>query len=1154
MKKKRVILFPYGDEIRLQFRKMKLTAILLFIVCVTFGNSFSQVKLTVRFEKTDIRDVMQTIEEKTNYIFLYKDEIFDFSQKVTADFTEAKFEDVLKTFCDQTNVAYEVRDRQIILKERAAIALEELPQQQTKELSGIISDIKGIPLPGVSVVIKGTTIATITDLNGKYSLSNVPSEATLRFSFIGMNAQEFLVGEQTSINVVLEEQTIGISEIVAVGYGTRKKESLTGAITQIKGSEILTTKSTNLVSSLQGKVSGLQIRQQTGEPGKFTSMMSIRGFGTPLIVIDGVARDGVSDFERLNQEDIESISVLKDASAAIYGINADNGVIIVTTKKGAKGDAQVSYSGYFGLTSPTILQKTVDAYTSMLLRNEIDVNSGSPKTFSDPVLLEKYRLGTEEGYQDYNWVDNMLKSTTSQQQHNLSIKGGSDKVNYYTSLGFVVNNGILESDIEKYQKFNFRTNLSVNVSKDLVASINFAGRVDKNKGPQGSFFWLLKPIMSADRRFGPTTIGNPNHVTLIPAIAGNPYALMTESISGYDKWEENQYQTSIDLTYTAPFMKGLKFKVLGAYDTNVRNASNLLKTYNQYDYYTDSPTTPTAKPTYWNDNTLFSRKDFQAQILYDNTLGEAHYLGATLVYEAKSTNQNYLRGQRQWDELYTNDILDQADLTNLSNAGYRTETAFMSLLGRFNYAYKSKYLVEFAFREDGSYRYAPTSRWGFFPSISGGWRISEESFIKDNLSFISNLKLRGSYGQIGADPENSPPFQYVGGYSTGTIDQGYVFNNGVLTKAMIPQGVINDNLTWIKTKTADVGIDLDFWNGKLGITADLFQKDRTGLLGYRNVSVPNMFGGTFPQENLNSDRVKGYDFLISHRNKIGKFSYGVSANLTYARTQKVYTERKPYGSSWEKWHDMNADGRIQGAYWGFNYDGVYTDLEQYQTAPLVNGYWSPEAGNSRNLPGSLKITDSNGDGTINSSDMVPNLWTGRNNPPLQYGLSLNAAWKGIDFNALLQGAALFTVTYANSDMWGYGTHAQITDKFLDRWHAEDPDADPFDPATVWIPGYYPALKLGPKAGTNDELDTDQSEMNATYLRIKSLEVGYTLTKQLSKMLHVDNIRVYVNAYNLVTFANKQVKMFDPERFEGEYNADLTYPLMKSYNFGLNINF
>jgi TonB-linked SusC/RagA family outer membrane protein len=551
---------------------------------------------------------------------------------------------------------------------------------------------------------------------------------------------------------------------------------------------------------------------------------------------------------------------------------------------------------------------------------------------------------------------------------------------------------------------------------------------------------------------------------------------------------------------------------------------------------------------------LFSRKNFQAQVLYENTLAQSHNIGATLVFEAKSTNASFLRGQRQWDELFTNDVLDQADLTNLSNSGKRYETAFMSLLGRFNYDFKGKYLVEFAFRRDGSYRYAPAKRWGFFPSVSAGWRISEESFIKNNLPAISNLKLRGSYGLIGADPENSAPFQYVGGYTVGGTDRGYVFNPAVMTKAMIAPGVVNDNLTWIKTKTTDIGIDIDLWKGKLSLTADVFQKDRTGLLGYRIIAVPNTFGGTFPEENLNSDRVKGFDLLISHKGSIGDFTYGVSANMTYARTQKIYTERKPYGSTWEKWHDMNSNGRLQGALWAFEYEGVYTDIEEYQTAPLYNGYWGQSGANSMNLPGSLRIVDANGDGKLNDNDKLPILWNGRNNPPLHYGFTMNAAWKGVDFNVLLQGSALYTITYANSDMWGYGTHAQITDKFLDRWHTADPDADPFDPATEWISGKYPALKLGSKSGTTDEFDTNMSEMNAAYLRIKSLEVGYTFTNDLCKKLHIDNIRIYVNAYNLYTFASEEVSMFDPERHEGEYDADLTYPLMKSYNFGLNINF
>lgn len=1129
--------------------RINLTFTILFTAFLQISLAADAQKVTFSKGNASLEEVLKAIHKQTDYNFLYTDEMMEETEPVNVQFKNTSLQEALQQCFSGQPLTYSVDKKTVVIRRKPQLIKLELPPVI---ITGKVTDDVG-PLPGVSVKLKGSSTGTTTDTEGRYTINVPDGIGTLVFSFIGFTMQEIVINGRKTIDVKLSAQSSALDEVVVVGYGTQKKESLTGAISQIKSAEILTTKSTNLVSSLEGKVSGLQIRQQTGEPGQFTSMLSIRGFGSPLIVIDGVARDGVSDFERLNPQDIESISVLKDASAAIYGINADNGVIIVTTKKGSKGKPKILYSGFYSLTSPTILQKSVNAYTSMLLQNEMDANSGKPKTFTDEALLERYHLGTEEGYQDYNWVGNTLKQITPQQQHNLSVRGGNDNITYFTSLGWVENNGILKSNIEQYQRYNFRSNLSVKITKNLAYNIGFSGRYDKNKGPQGSFFWLMKPIMTADRRFSPYTIANPNHLTNIPGNS-NPYALMNEDVSGYDKWENSQYQTNMDLTYSAPFMEGLKFKLLGAYDANVRNAANLKKVYYQYDYYTDSPTAPTGKATYLNDNTLFSRKNLQTQLSYNKTFENTHQLDATLVYEIKSTTQNFLMGQRQWDNLFTNDILNQADLTNLSNSGNRIETAFSSFLGRFNYAFKSKYLVEFAFRRDGSYRYAPSKRWGFFPVISAGWIMSKESFIKDNLPAISFLKLRGSYGLIGADPENTAPFQYVGGYTVGGIDRGYVFNSGTLTRGMIPPGVVNDNLTWIKTKTSDIGVDLDLWQGKLGITADLFQKDRTGLLGYRQISIPNTFGATFPQENLNSDRIKGLDLMVSHKSVIGDFSYELKGNLTYARMQKIYTERAPYGNSWERWHDVNANNRLVGALWGFKYDGVYTNILQYQTAPLYNGYWGSSGANSMNLPGTLKIIDTNGDGKINNDDMVPLLWNGQNNPPLHYGLTIDAAWKGIDFNILFQGSALFTVTYANSDMWGYGTYPQITDKFLDRWHTSNPNADPFDPATKWVPGYYPALKLGPKVGTPDEFATDMWNMNAAYLRIKSVELGYNLPKYVCNKLHIDNIRMYVNTFNLYTFARKDVKMFDPERFEGQYNADLTYPLMKSYTIGLNINF
>jgi TonB-linked SusC/RagA family outer membrane protein len=542
----------------------------------------------------------------------------------------------------------------------------------------------------------------------------------------------------------------------------------------------------------------------------------------------------------------------------------------------------------------------------------------------------------------------------------------------------------------------------------------------------------------------------------------------------------------------------------------------------------------------------------QAQINYQNSFNKVHNVSATLVYEIRDMRYDYLQGQRQYDDMYTHDIIDQGSLTNMSNAGNRSTQRFLSFLGRLNYDYKSKYLIELAFRDDGSYRYAPSKRWAFFPSVSGGWRVSQETFFKDKLPFVTNFKIRGSYGMMGADAGNA--FEYYEGYKFGGIGGGYVMNNGVLTLGMVPPGVVNDNLTWIKTRTADIGVDIDLWNGKLGITSDIFQKNRDGLLGTRIQSTPNTFGASFPQENINSDLVRGFELMISHKGKIGDVNYGVSANVTYARKYLVYSERAPYASTMQMWKDVWGSDRVLGREWGYSYSGQYTDITQYQTAPLLGG----TNGNSKNLPGSYKITDVNGDGIIDGNDQMPTFWSGQyqgyaGNPPLQYGLTMNAEWKGLDINVILQGTALSTIYTQAGDIWGYGAQPNLWEKYMDRWHTSDPLADPFNPSTQWISGEFPALRSNFN-GTTDNLITDRWRLNAAYLRIKSVELGYTLPKKITRKFKVDNLRVYLSGFNLYTFANKIVKGFDPEREESDYTADLTYPLMKSYNLGININF
>ncbi len=1126
--------------------------ILMFILGINSllaASGYSQsTKISLKMSDTRVEDVLNQIESKSEFYFLFNQKLIDIDRKVSVDAKNEKIADILDELFAGTDVKHQVIDRQIVLT--ASPLTENLQQQQGKKISGKITDQTGASLPGASVVVKGTTNGITTDNDGNFSLT-IPEDAKiLSFSFVGMKTQEMVIGNKTTFNIALLEETIGVGEVVVVGYGTQKKETLTGAVTQIKSADILTTKSTSLVSNLQGKIVGVQIRQQTAEPGTFNSMVSIRGFGAPLVVIDGVARDGMSDFERLNPEDIESVSVLKDASAAIYGMNSDNGVIIVTTKKGVKGKTKFSYSSFFGTKQPTGMQTSVDAYTYRVMKNEMDRNIGNAPTYSD-AEIEKWKLGTEPGYQDYNWLDNTLKKFASQQQHNLSINGGNDNITFYTSLGYTEDNGLLKSNIQKYKKYNFRNTMTAKITTGLTAKISFSGKYDENKSPQGSYFWLFKPIITADRGIGAFTLNNPSHLSIVPSANQNAYAMANEGISGYDKWSNLQYQTTVDLTYEIPFVKGLTLGLLGAFDGNINDASNLKKAYYTYDYKTDAPSAASI-PTYQNGITNFIRKDLQAQISYKNTFAQDHNFGATLVYEMKKLSTKYLFAKRQYDDLYTHDIIDQGSLTNSSNNGNLTDQAYMSYLGRFNYDFKSKYLIEFTFREDGSYRYAPGKRWAFFPAVSGGWRVSEEAFIKNNVPSITNLKIRGSYGWMGADAGN--PFEYYEGYRFGGIDGGYTFNSGVLTNGMVPPGVINDNLTWVKTRTADIGVDLELWNGKFGLTMDIFQKNRDGLLGSRVQSVPNTFGASFPQENINSDLVKGIELMVSHKDKIGDFAYGVSANVTYSRKYLVHTERQPYSSSMEEWKDAWGNNRVLGRDWGYQYSGQYSSITQYETAPLLGG----TNGNSRNLPGSTQITDVNGDGIINGNDMMPIFWAGQyqgygTNPPLQYGLTLNGSWKGFDFNVLLQGSALFSVFTKVDDVWGYGRNPTLWDKYLDRWHTEDPQADRKDPATVWIPGKYEALKTN-QTGTTDNLVTDRWRLDASYLRIKSVEIGYTLPKSFTNKIKLDNVRVYVNGFNLYTFCSKDIKGLDPEREEGAYTADLTYPLLRSFNFGFNVNF
>lgn len=1007
---------------------------------------------------------------------------------------------------------------------------------QSGKISGKVSDKDGVPIPGVAIVVKGTTQGTTSDINGQFTL---PAErnAVLRISFVGMQTRDVTVTGEAKVNVVLLEDMIGIGEVVAIGYGTKKKESLTSAISTIQSKDILTTTNSSLAQALQGKVSGLQIRQNTGEPGSYDTRINIRGFGTPLFVVDGVAREDGEGFQKLNPEDIESISVIKDAAAAIYGLRAANGVIIVTTKKGKKGETKFNYHGVFGVQTPTDVPEMASAAQYVEMVNRARIFSGLGAAYTEEEVAN-YKSGAP-GFEGTNWYKETFKEQAVQQLHSFTASGGNEKVTFFTSLGYDEDKGLFKSNDLYAKKYTFRTNLSAQLTKNLKADIQISGRTDKRALPGANFFNVFKATRIADPTIRPFANNNPDYYSLLPPSDLNPLAMSERDISGFNENVNKNFQSTLVLTYEVPFVKGLSLTGRYSYDSNNFMGKSLSKSYKLYDY--DEATqsyngvtqfSPSRISNTWRDENLLN---FQTQISYEKSFLEAHNVAATVVYEQQKNWRRDAFLQREYD-FYTNDQIDQGSLNNQQTTGNEIERGSRSVFGRFNYDYKGKYLIEYACRYDGSYRYHPNYRWGFFPVISGGWRISEEPFFQNALPVISNLKFRGSYGIVGEDAGD--PFQYVEGFNT-SGGGGYEFENGIYQTGASAPAIVNPQLTWFESKTTDLGFELGMWKNAFSFEFDLYQRYRTGLLARRNISLPNTFGGELPQENLNSDQVRGYDMAMGFRNHIGEFYFEIKGNVNLERTNYEYVERGPFTNSWDKWNNGRA-GRYNDILWGYVLDGQFQNEEELIFAPIQNG----DLGNSRELPGDFKYKDMNGDGLINRNDQVPMFYNA--DPKLHYGLTLSAQRKGFDITALLQGSGKYTVRFEEVYAQMFAFRGNTPAFFHDSWTQNEDGS--------WNEGKWPANRYNTDTGAIYE-ESGVWRKDASYLRLKSVDIGYTFRDQKwLKKMGIDHVRIYANGHNLATWTDPFVKPFDPEKIEGAYSAGLTHPLLKSYNTGINVTF
>lgn len=1007
-------------------------------------------------------------------------------------------------------------------------------QKQVRNLviKGTVKDANGEPIIGATVRIKGVSDkGTVSDIDGNFTLE-AGLDDELSVSYIGYQTKIVRINNRATLNIVLTENSSTLSDIVVVGYGIQKKASVTGSVASITSDQLNEVKAPNVTNMLAGRLPGLRAVQRSGAPGDDAATVDIRGYGNMLVIVDGVERD----YSQLDPNDIASISILKDAAAAVYGFKGSNGVLLVTTKQGKAQKVKIDYNGYFGLQSVTRYPKMMNAYEYATLYNEAVYNSNpwtASKVYSNS-QLEKFRNGTS----GTDWWSQTMRNSAPQTSHNLSLTGGTDRVNYYLSAGYLGQQGLLRSGDWNYRRYNVRSNISVNAAKGLKIDLQLAGLYDDREKPYNADN-LFRSAQMAIPTYSVFANDNSDYWGAVGDMA-NPVHLSYSKYSGYDNRYRHEFNSSLSVTWDIPWISGLSAKAMMAYDYSNTEWKTWRRELVEYTYdssnntYTGS-TVNTAHLESKQEN--YNKPTYQISLNYNTTFLKRNKIGAMLLWEMYNDKDSWVSGDRDFS-LGLIPELNYGNTTNQSATGNTSKTAHAGLVGKLNYDYDSRYLMEFDCRYDGTYKFQRGSRWGFFPGISVGWRMSEENFMKNAFPLLDNLKLRASYAKVGDEGDFSA-FQYLEGYtSNGT----YILGSGGVTTGMTSTGMANTWLTWYESKIMNLGFDFSYDKGLISLQFDWFRRHRTGLPATREGSLPTTFGESMPEENLNSDINTGYELVIGHKGNIGKFKYDLSANFSTTTIKYDHVETAASANKYENWRN-NTNNRNENIQWGLKVIGQFTSYADILSSPIQD-----DNGNKTLLPGDLKFEDYNGDGIINDEDEQP---IGRGTTPTKYyGLNINGEYSGFDMTVFLQGASGDNV-FISGDILdtfiqqGLGNGLEI---MTNRWHR----ADPTDPYSEWIPGIMPAARVS--GSSYNRSSNSWSLHDASYIRLKTLELGYTLPAKLIKTLPLERVRFFVNGYNLLTFTKDHsglMKYIDPENSTSNLRY---YPQMKTYNFGVNITF
>ncbi len=1106
--------------------KMKLT---LCVILISFfggmaSESYSQTtKLSLDLKSVKVKDALGAIENQSEFFFLYSEKLIDVNREVNIEVKGSTIEKILNKIFEGTDVNYSVKGRQIVLATPEANMTEATTfgtQQQKKSVSGKVTDSLGASLPGVSVVVKGTTSGVITDNDGKFQIT-VSDNSTLQFSFVGMKIQEFVIGSKTTINVTLEEDAIGLEEVVAIGYGTQKKATITGSIATVKGADLSKVPVTNMSNAMIGRLPGITSVQRSGEPGSDGSTILIRGKNTlgnnsPLVVVDGIPGRSL---DRIDPNTIQSLTVLKDASAAIYGAQAGNGVILITTKRGEIGAPKITVNYNEGFNQPTRLPKMANSMEYATLLNEIDFYNNRQQRYTAEDI-QKFGNGSDPlGHPNTNWFNEVLKPRSRQNYLNAAVEGGSEKIKYYLSLGSKFQDGYFYNSSSNFKQYDFLSNVDGTISKNVSIRFDVSGRLeDKNSPNTGvtNIFGTLMRGFPTKRAYWPNGLPGPDNDRSQPVV-------QSTDATGYNRDKRYSIFTNLMLDIKIPWIKGLSFTGNASLDKSFR----FQKQWDQpwFVYYwdgfsMDKNTNPIlakvkrgvsdARLQQWanEDQKILINGIFS----YENTIGKNAFKVIAGMESQKGESAGFSAFRRYFISTAIDELFAGGDIEK-DNTGSAAESARLNYFGRFNYNYNQKLLLEFVWRYDGSYIFPQKGRYGFFPGISAGYRLSEEEFWKRNFSFIENFKLRASWGQTGNDRINEWQYLSSFGFRTNTYVLGTNVENKLLSESRIP----NENVTWEVANQANIGFEARLLNDKLFFEFDYFNNRRSQILWQRNASVPTSTGLTLPRENIGKVDNTGFEFNTGYQNSFHKIRYSVSLNGSYAKNKIVFWDETPGVPDYQK-----STGRPMDSELYYQAKGIFKNQAAVDAYPHWNGA----------RPGDVIFEDVNNDKQINGLDRVRNKKS--NIPPFNAGLQLSLGYGQFDFSLLFQGAfgaQRYLETYS-------GEQGNFLKEFYDnRWTETNTDASQ--------PRAYNRSQEYWRTQRNT-----QWLRNTDYVRIKDLQVGYSLPNGIVNKLGIQALRVYVSGYNLLTFS-PGFKDFDPE--SDSYDGS-SYPVQKVINGGLTLTF